>query len=516
LLASLLSGVAAAYELSGVTWEWQDHPFEDPIVVDVDTWPAAYSDAEVADAIEAALDTWTGVGLDLALPFGGTASGLDVVGEGNWSVVYDSVSGSGWGGTLAYASTWAWKDGIGIDCDVTFLSDNDYGRIRWSTDPGGPSGGEIDLEAVALHEQGHCLGLDHSGTDEAVMYYAYQGLREPQDDDVDGVSALFGATPCVDDDGDGFTDCDADCDDADASVHPGAPEVCDGVDQGCDGVVDSDAARTVAWGPSSSLDTTDYVGIGNAFVAEADTLLLRARQRFLVDAGTRLVWSLRRLDAGEWTLVRSERSVATGTGDEASPDFFLPLAGGETYVLTLGAYRTGMRYAWDAGASTAAQGPVRPLGLVYGRAQGDDLSEPDDGYLIDQELDLVDLADTDGDGTTALCGDPCPLDPADGCDDTGPSDGKGSDDGGGDEGTPDDSQAPDDSAGADDSAVATDDTGVGAGDDGPGGGSSVVDESAGGCACGSRRSPPGLALGALALALARRRQSQVGRTVSST
>lgn len=44
--------------------------------------------------------------------------------------------------------------------------------------------------------------------------------------------------PAVDDDGDGITENDGDCDDEDAAVHPGVAETCDGVDQDCSGTAD--------------------------------------------------------------------------------------------------------------------------------------------------------------------------------------------------------------------------------------------------------------------------------------
>jgi len=54
-------------------------------------------------------------------------------------------------------------------------------------------------------------------------------------------SRLEGTTAPVDLDGDGY-DTPADCDDDDSDVNPGAAEVCDTVDNDCDGTVDNDDA----------------------------------------------------------------------------------------------------------------------------------------------------------------------------------------------------------------------------------------------------------------------------------
>ena len=60
----------------------------------------------------------------------------------------------------------------------------------------------------------------------------------------DGLAIAFWPPlgPCMDGDGDGWTDCAGDCDDSDPMTSPGAPESCDGADNDCDGAVPPDEA----------------------------------------------------------------------------------------------------------------------------------------------------------------------------------------------------------------------------------------------------------------------------------
>jgi MYXO-CTERM domain-containing protein len=63
------------------------------------------------------------------------------------------------------------------------------------------------------------------------------------DDDCDGI-----VEPTeTDADGDGWSVCQGDCDDDDVSLAPAVQEVCDGVDQDCDGLIDEDAPPVAQW-----------------------------------------------------------------------------------------------------------------------------------------------------------------------------------------------------------------------------------------------------------------------------
>jgi hypothetical protein len=88
--------------------------------------------------------------------------------------------------------------------------------------------GTVDSEDCAPEDP-----LVHPGADE-IGEACEDGLDNDCDGDVDGDDSECNGAG-VDNDGDGWTGPDGDCDDQDASVHPGADEVhCDGVDNDCD------------------------------------------------------------------------------------------------------------------------------------------------------------------------------------------------------------------------------------------------------------------------------------------
>ena len=79
---------------------------------------------------------------------------------------------------------------------------------------------------------------------------------DPNDYNCDGSVAYADA------DGDGYAAC-VECDDAEATVNPGAHELCNGLDDDCDGVIDPDTAiDAVYWYEDADADT-----FGNAAVA---------------------------------------------------------------------------------------------------------------------------------------------------------------------------------------------------------------------------------------------------------
>ena len=66
------------------------------------------------------------------------------------------------------------------------------------------------------------------------------------------LSMLLGISQCndpldTDDDGDEWTENQGDCDDTNAGINPGAIEVCNGIDEDCDGAVDDGTCVQAPW-----------------------------------------------------------------------------------------------------------------------------------------------------------------------------------------------------------------------------------------------------------------------------
>ncbi|MBT4856844.1 hypothetical protein HON52_01500 [Candidatus Uhrbacteria bacterium] len=131
----------------------------------------------------------------------------------------------------------------------------------------------IGLSLVACSPHGDNDDTLDTGTsdDDGELSSAGEG-----DDGDDGGDTDDTDEPEVDADGDGFT-ADEDCDDSDASTYPGAPELCDGLDNDCDDVVDEDAINDSTWYRDSDGDgygdpsiSTSACDVPSGFVGNGD------------------------------------------------------------------------------------------------------------------------------------------------------------------------------------------------------------------------------------------------------
>ncbi len=122
-------------------------------------------------------------------------------------------------------------DGVDQDCDEA-VDDGLPTRLWWADADGDGAGDPAAaLEWCDVAPAGHVdQNLDCDDTDPR-RTPGNEEICDGLDDDCDGLAGGEG-----DFDGDGFIDC-MDCASADPTVFPGAPEPCDGVDHDCDGVI---------------------------------------------------------------------------------------------------------------------------------------------------------------------------------------------------------------------------------------------------------------------------------------
>jgi hypothetical protein len=154
-------------------------------------------------------------------------------------------------------------NGVDDDCDGTVDEDDAADAPTWYADGDGDGYGDAASSAAACSApSGHVADdTDCDDTDAAVNPAATE-LCNSVDDDCDGTvdedDAADAPTWYADGDADGYGDAassaaacsapsghvadDTDCDDTDAAVNPAATELCNGIDDDCDGTVDEDDA----------------------------------------------------------------------------------------------------------------------------------------------------------------------------------------------------------------------------------------------------------------------------------
>jgi len=193
------------------------------------------SSAQTEAAIDRALDTWQANRcfgkvdivkradggadpdiFDAFFGFGGFGNPFlaDIV-EAGWlpRAFFEAVGGPGGGrGILAFSVTFIFVDGAGNPTDINGDNrlDSALNEVYYNDNFGNPAGDRagnpwgidillpgIDVETVALHENGHSLGIGHFGPPPAaVMNPVYAGIRHsPLAVDSAGMCSIFSSWP---------------------------------------------------------------------------------------------------------------------------------------------------------------------------------------------------------------------------------------------------------------------------------------------------------------------------------
>ena len=297
-------------------------------------------------------------------------------------------------------------DGSDNDCDGTTDNDDASDALTWYIDFDGDGYGATTFTTIACDEpSGYTDNTDDCDDTDSTSYPGADELCDGADNNCDGTTdedtaidaTLWYADSDADSYGDssvslsscdqpsGYVPDDTDCNDAAAEALPGGEEVCDDLDNDCDGDVDEDATDLVTY--YADLDSDGY-GDSDTSVASCETPGGYVADGTDCDDGA----SFTHPDADE--ICDGVDNNCDGTIDEdgINPDTFYADADGDGF----------------GDASVTVQDCSAPSGYVSDNTDCDDTEAgafpggsevPYDG--IDNDCDGADLTDADGDGFDA-------------------------------------------------------------------------------------------------------------------
>ena len=143
-----------------------------------------------------------------------------------------------------YPGAFEIEDGLDNNCDGTI--DEGVTTTYYADTDGDGFGDAADTVEACAAPTGYVADSADCDDTNATVYPGAPEICDGLDNNCDGNIPADE----IDDDGDGYSECEGDCDDGNAAINPDATEVCDGIDNNCDGTIDE--------------------GVTTAFYADAD------------------------------------------------------------------------------------------------------------------------------------------------------------------------------------------------------------------------------------------------------
>jgi len=125
-------------------------------------------------------------------------------------------------------------DGLDNDCDGQFDEAGAADAGTWHADADGDGYGDPEVVSIGCAAPEGYIDDDRDCSDrDAEVHPGASEICNGIDDDCDPLT-----NELIDGDGDGASTCDGDCDDGNAAIHPGASEICNGIDDDCNPLTD--------------------------------------------------------------------------------------------------------------------------------------------------------------------------------------------------------------------------------------------------------------------------------------